>query len=99
MRDDIAKLVPRAGVEPARPCGHRFLRPTRLPVPPPRRARNGARQYHWPMRTAAPNVRQGWARPLAALALCTILTSCGLIGANPPATPAGGAASSPIQDA
>ena len=28
--------VPRAGVEPARPCGHWCLRPTRLPIPPPR---------------------------------------------------------------
>ena len=28
-------LVPRAGVEPARPCGHRFLRPACIPVPPP----------------------------------------------------------------
>ena len=27
--------VPRAGVEPARPCGHWCLRPTRLPIPPP----------------------------------------------------------------
>ncbi len=29
------RLVPRAGVEPARPCGHRCLRPARLPIPPP----------------------------------------------------------------
>jgi site-specific DNA recombinase len=27
-------MVPRAGVEPARPCGHWCLRPTRLPIPP-----------------------------------------------------------------
>src|SRR5690606_38807145 len=27
--------VPRAGVEPARPCGHRCLRTARLPIPPP----------------------------------------------------------------
>ena len=26
--------VPRAGVEPARPCSHWCLRPTRLPIPP-----------------------------------------------------------------
>jgi site-specific DNA recombinase len=26
--------VPRAGVEPARPCDHRCLRPARLPIPP-----------------------------------------------------------------
>lgn len=28
--------VPRAGIEPARAHTHRFLRPTRLPIPPPR---------------------------------------------------------------
>src|SRR6202162_3739009 len=38
-------LVPRAGVEPARRCGHRFLRPTRLPVPPPRRSDLEPRPY------------------------------------------------------
>ncbi len=27
-------FVPRAGVEPARPCDHRCLRPARLPIPP-----------------------------------------------------------------
>lgn len=27
-------LVPRAGLEPARVLPHRFLRPTRLPIPP-----------------------------------------------------------------
>jgi hypothetical protein len=27
-------LVPKAGVEPARDHSHRFLRPTRLPIPP-----------------------------------------------------------------
>ncbi|MEY2830408.1 MAG: hypothetical protein RIQ33_2266 [Bacteroidota bacterium] len=27
-------LVPRAGVEPAQPLSYRFLRPTRLPIPP-----------------------------------------------------------------
>src|SRR5256885_13835739 len=43
-------VVPRAGVEPARPCGHRFLRPTRLPVPPPRRCPAGARPYYRPVR-------------------------------------------------
>ena len=43
-------LVPRAGVEPARPCGHRFLRPTRLPVPPPRRRPAWARPYYRPVR-------------------------------------------------
>lgn len=28
--------VPRTGIEPAQPKGHRFLKPARLPVPPPR---------------------------------------------------------------
>ena len=31
---DYSGFVPRAGVEPARPCGHRCLRPARLPIPP-----------------------------------------------------------------
>src|SRR5260370_11226728 len=39
-------VVPRAGVAPARPCGHRCLRPTRLPVPPLRRSPEGLRPYH-----------------------------------------------------
>src|SRR5258707_4528867 len=38
-------VVPRAGVEPARGCPHRFLRPTRLPVPPPRRSDLEPRPY------------------------------------------------------
>ena len=29
------KKVPGAGIEPAQPCDYRFLRPTRLPIPPP----------------------------------------------------------------
>src|SRR5438552_16057346 len=58
-------MVPRAGVEPARPCGHRFLRPTRLPVPPPRRTTEGPRPYHWPVRT------------VLALLLLSILAACG----------------------
>lgn len=28
-------LVPRRGLEPPRPCDHRYLKPARLPVPPP----------------------------------------------------------------
>ncbi len=28
--------IPAAGVEPARPCGHRILSPARLPIPPRR---------------------------------------------------------------
>ncbi len=30
------KLVLRAGIEPARPEGHRILSPVRLPIPPPK---------------------------------------------------------------
>src|SRR2546430_10291074 len=76
-------MVPRPGVEPGRPCGHRFLRPTRLPVPPPRRAPEGPRPYHSPVRSA-----------LAALALLTILTACGPTIGTPSAniTPGGAAA-------
>src|SRR5205814_3024166 len=57
--------VPRPGVEPGRPCGHRFLRPTRLPVPPPRRGPAGARPYYRPVR---------WG--LIAV-LISVLTACG----------------------
>jgi Phage integrase family len=32
-----SSLVPGVGLEPTRACAHRCLRPTRLPVPPPRR--------------------------------------------------------------
>ena len=35
-RDFKIQFVPRAGIEPARVLPHRFLRPTRLPIPPPR---------------------------------------------------------------
>ena len=35
------RLVPRAGLEPARPCGLRILSPLRLPISPPGRARCG----------------------------------------------------------
>ena len=31
-------MVPVAGVEPARPCGHGILSPGRLPIPPHRRS-------------------------------------------------------------
>ena len=30
----ISLFVPEAGIEPARPCGHRILNPARLPIPP-----------------------------------------------------------------
>ena len=29
-------MVPREGLEPSRPYGHRFLRPDRIPIPTPR---------------------------------------------------------------
>ncbi len=31
---EIPASVPGAGIEPAQPCGHWCLRPTRLPIPP-----------------------------------------------------------------
>ncbi len=41
-----ASFVPRAGIEPARALTHRFLRPTRLPIPPPgQMARKGMKSY------------------------------------------------------
>src|SRR5260370_22479504 len=57
-------VVPRAGVAPARPCGHRCLRPTRLPVPPPRRFPEGLRPYHSPVRL------------VLAVALVSLLGAC-----------------------
>src|SRR3989442_14839137 len=64
-RSRSTAVVPRAGVEPARPCGRRFLTPTRLPVPPPRRASGRPRPYHWPVRAGL------------ALLVISILTACG----------------------
>ena len=32
--------MPRTGLEPVRSCLHRFLRPARMPVPPPRLEKN-----------------------------------------------------------
>ncbi len=32
-------LVPRKGLEPPRPCGHWYLKPARLPIPPPGQGR------------------------------------------------------------
>ena len=37
---DCTGLVPVAGVEPARPCGHGILNPGRLPIPPHRHGNN-----------------------------------------------------------
>src|SRR5439155_7234085 len=31
-------VVPKVGIEPTRPCGHRILSPARLPIPPLRPA-------------------------------------------------------------
>jgi hypothetical protein len=39
--------MPKAGIEPARPFGHRILSPARLPVPP---LRLGAEAYVNPQR-------------------------------------------------
>ena len=36
----LSNLVPVAGVEPARPCGHGILNPGRLPIPPHRHGNN-----------------------------------------------------------
>src|SRR5947209_6230143 len=58
-------MVPRAGVEPARPCGHRFLRPTRLPFRHLGASPNEPRPYHWAMRLAP------------VLYACLILSACG----------------------
>ena len=35
------QLIPAAGVEPARPCGHWILSPARLPIPPRRQSITG----------------------------------------------------------
>ena len=35
------QLIPAAGVEPARPCGHWILSPARLPIPPRRQIVTG----------------------------------------------------------
>ena len=35
------QLIPAAGVEPARPCGHWILSPARLPIPPRRQVKLG----------------------------------------------------------
>lgn len=36
VRKKFTNLVPRAGLEPARPIGHQILSLTCLPIPPPR---------------------------------------------------------------
>src|SRR5229473_3189470 len=78
-------LVPRAGVEPARGCPHRFLRPTRLPFRHLGAAViahfGEARQYHSPVRLT-----------VAAL-LCVFLAGCAVTG--PSAGPAANSTSSP----
>src|SRR5712692_2218811 len=79
-------LVPRAGVEPARGCPHRFLRPTRLPFRHLGAAViahfGEARQYHSPVRLT-----------VAAL-LCLVVAGCAPLGA--PASPAANATSTPV---
>ncbi len=34
VHDFLKSLVPRKGLEPPRPCGHWYLKPARLPIPP-----------------------------------------------------------------
>src|SRR5712692_11178105 len=86
-------LVPRAGVEPARGCPHRFLRPTRLPFRHLGAAViahfGEARQYHSPVRLNRSPVRL----TVAAL-LCLVLAGCSQFG--PPATPSAGTTSTPV---
>src|SRR5207302_9267653 len=78
VADRSTAVVPRPGVEPGRPCGHRFLRPTRLPVPPPRRTSGRPRPYHWPVRAGL------------ALLVISILTACGPVLAPSAAITPGG---------
>lgn len=82
----ISRVVPRAGVEPARGCPHRFLRPTRLPFRHLGAALiahlGEARQYHSGVRLT-----------VAAL-LCLVLAGC--IQLSPPASPAANTASTPV---
>src|SRR6267378_6370924 len=85
-QDGTVPLVPRAGVEPARPCGHRFLRPTRLPFrhlgaalfPP----FGEARQYHSPVRLTV------------AAGLCLILAAA-CVQVSPPGNPTANQATTP----
>ena len=35
LRRRKGEMVPRKGLEPSQPCGHRYLKPARLPIPPP----------------------------------------------------------------
>ena len=37
----IWRMVPRKGLEPSQPCGHRYLKPARLPIPPPGQVSSG----------------------------------------------------------
>src|SRR5260370_40895187 len=78
-------MVPRAGVEPARGCRHRFLRPTRLPFRHLGAAAiahfGEARQYHSPGRLT-----------VAAL-LRVFLAGCSVTG--PSAGPAASSTTSP----
>src|ERR1700692_3815247 len=35
QKNQESKNVPRKGLEPPQPCGHWYLKPARLPIPPP----------------------------------------------------------------
>lgn len=42
---DQEALVPRRRLELPRPCGHRHLKPARLPIPPPGQAANPLHRF------------------------------------------------------
>src|SRR5260370_19000302 len=85
-RPCISGVVPRAGVEPARGCPHRFLRPTRLPFRHLGAALiahlGEARQYHSPVR-----------RLIVTALTCFMLAACVQVG--PAGTPAANTTSTP----
>src|SRR5260370_42502034 len=85
----LRSLVPRAGVEPARGCPHRFLRPTRLPFRHLGAAliphSGEARQYHSPVQLTL------------AASLCLLLASACIQG-GPPSSPSANQTSSPPAD-
>src|SRR3984885_11646882 len=64
----LTVLVPRRRLELPRPCGHRYLKPARLPIPPPgqsdvpRRERESGRARD--VTPARPDVNGLWALPL-----------------------------------
>ena len=59
-----AGMVPRRRLELPRPCGHRYLKPARLPIPPPGHGRDGACTRRR-QRRARCSERCGWRRHTA----------------------------------